>query len=320
MCPRRSTRPIEWLALLALAACGGDDGTLVIGLTSDLRAGSDIDRLEVVMRADGEVASDQSLPLGSSAGKTGFPTELSFEGVGDGDRLTVDLTAYLGERVRLRRHVETEGVEGERRLVRVNLDAECTLRSDEEVQQTGLPSAPACDEAAQTCIDGVCAPAEVPPEAQEPYSDDWPSQAGDVCKPKDAGAPEVIVGQGQSDYLAAEDGVVGQVEAGPQGGHHVWISARIKNLRQRGSITEVGGELVGLGMSVTPLKVIFTLQPDEGDYCKVYGLRFQLDGGGVDIEDLLGEEIVVRVTVTDIDGDAGTGELRMVLSDSVVGG
>jgi hypothetical protein len=192
------------------------------------------------------------------------------------------------------------------------------LRSDAEAQAIGVPSAPTCNESTETCIAGACGSANVPAGDQEPYRDDWPQALGDICKPEDAGAAEVIVGKGQSDYLTAVDYELAQVEAGPQGGHHIWIAARIKNLRRSGSITSVGGEIPALMVSVTPLKVIFTFDPDEGDYCMVYGLRFQLDIDGAEIETLLGAEVKVMVEVTDSDGDSASGERWFTLSDDIL--
>ena len=73
------------------------------------------------------------------------------------------------------------------------------------------------------------------------------------------------------------DGVVAQVEAGPQGGHHIWVAVRMKGLLQSGSITSVTGHFPELDQDVGPFQVIFTFDQDEGGYCKLYGLRFQLD-------------------------------------------
>ncbi len=60
-------------------------------------------------------------------------------------------------------------------------------------------------------------------------------------------------------------------------------------------------------------QVIFTLDPDEGGFCKLAGLRFRLDGERK-IEELLGKVVEVEVTVTDPDGDAGTGRRAVTLS------
>ncbi len=306
-----------FLALLAVAACDTDDdlATVVIGVTSDYMAGSDLTRLDVVMEVDGAVTRETRLPLGASAGRTRFPTELAFEDVPDGAALALTLTGYdANDTVRVVRHVATTAKAGPKRLLRVHLEALCRLEPD----GSSGPSAPTCDEVSETCISGECRAAFVDPAQHEPYVEGWADRFGDVCKPPNAGDPIVIVGKGMSDYFAAEDYEVANVEAGPQGGHHIWIATRIKNLRRSGSITEVGGEFPDLGISVTPLKVIFTMDPDEGGFCKLYGLRFQIDIDGHDVETLLGHDVKVIVTITDSDGAVGTDELWVTLSDAVL--
>lgn len=126
------------------------------------------------------------------------------------------------------------------------------------------------------------------------------------------------VGAGQSDFFAIEDYEIAQIEAGPQGGHHIWVAARLKNLTQSGSITEVGAEIPSLGLSITPLKVIFTFDPDEGGYCKIFGLRLQLDIDGDDIMAMRGQEAKVVMTITDADDDVGSGEKWVTLSDTIL--
>jgi hypothetical protein len=50
----------------------------------------------------------------------------------------------------------------------------------------------------------------------------------------------------------------------------------------------------------------------------VYGLRFQLDIDGAEIETLLGAEVKVMVEVTDSDGDSASGERWFTLSDDIL--
>ena len=125
----------------------------------------------------------------------------------------------------------------------------------------------------------------------------------------------VIVGEGQSDYLPLMDGDTDQVEQGPQGGHHVWVALRAKNLHEEGSITAITGHFPDLGIDVGPFNVIFTQEIDEGGYCKIYGLRFQLDQS-VPIQGLLGHPLDITVTVTDTDDAVGTGKRSVVLSQT----
>lgn len=316
---KRNTLLLWLLAALCLgAACDGSDdprASVIIGVTSDFIAGSDLARLDVVMIADGETVRSDSVPLGASAGRTTFPTELSFDDVADQAALSVTITGYdANDAVKVVRHVETKALSGPTRLVRVHLEALCRLDDSDG----GGPSAPTCNEATETCISGQCRDAFIDPARHEPYAEDWAESFSDACKAPGGGEPIVTVGRGMSDYFAAEDYELAEVEAGPQGGHHIWIATRVKNLHRSGSITEVGGEIPSLGLSLTPLKVIFTMDPDEGGYCKLYGLRFQLDIDGDDINSMLGAEVRVIVTITDSTGDVGQDDLWLTLSDYII--
>lgn len=293
-------------------------GTLVIGLTSDVDVGSDFDRLDITMSIDGQVITQVSRQLASNPPELQFPTELTFTDFADDAVIELDLRGYDSgsDELRVAKHVETRGIaDGAKRLLRVNLEEKCTLWYEDGGSKV---SAPECNETTQTCVSGKCRDAFVHPSKQETYSEKWPSEFSDICKPTGAGAPILIAGEGQSDFYPIEDYAVAQVEAGPQGGHHIWVATRIKNLHQSGSITDVSGEIPELGLDISSLKVIFTMDPDEGGYCKLYGLRFQLDVGGEEIETMLGKELLVKVTITDVSGDVGYDEMWVTLSDDII--
>jgi hypothetical protein len=135
-----------------------------------------------------------------------------------------------------------------------------------------------------------------------------------VCKTVAGATPEVVVGQGQSDYLTLDDLQTVKVEPGPQGGHHIWIAIRMKNLLRSGSRTRLTAVAPSTGTTISPYEVIYTFDPAEGGYCKLYGLRFQLDADGVDYVPLLGHELDVTATVTDETGDSGQGARRVTLA------
>src|SRR5262249_54122041 len=139
-----------------------------------------------------------------------------------------------------------------------------------------------------------------------------------VCKTTLGATPVVVVGEGQSDYLPLTDLQEVRVEAGPQGGHHIWIALMMKNLLRSGSRTTLMAVAPSTGTTITPYEVIYTFDPAEGGYCKLFGLRFQLDAGGVDYVPLLGKELDVTATVTDEAGDSGQGMRRVTLSPTVM--
>jgi hypothetical protein len=280
----------------------------VLGITSDFRAGIDVDRLEAKIDVAG-AASTQTFQLGADKGKVTFPLELPFDSVADGSRIAVTLQGYqLPATFIVERKAATQVVAGQKLLYRVHLEGSCRF------SVAGSLGIMPC--ASGTCINGLCQDPFVPPAKLEPYDPNWPNAIGDICKPVGAGPPEVIVGEGQSDYKPNKDYDVAQVEAGPQGGYHVWVALRTKNLRRSGSVTSVSGEIPELSKTIEPLKVIFTLLPDEGGYCKLYGLRFQLVLGSLDVvKPMLGKKLKITGTVTDKDGAVGKGERWVTLSN-----
>jgi len=301
------------LCVLTTPACSGGGppdsgvGSVVIGLTSDLRVGVDIDSVHVVMHAAGAVVEDRTLSVTSTTAPLALPTELPFTDLPGGTAVDVTLDAFGPGSATIplvSRLAATTIVAGEKLLLLVELDSRC-------VPGPGS-SAPVCA-APQTCVAGVCVTDQVDPTTLPLYTPSWAGGSDDPCKPADAGAPVVIVGQGQADYLPMMNGDTDQVYQGPQGGHHVWVALRAKNLHQSGSITSITGHFPDLNIDVGPFNVIFTMEVDEGGYCKLYGLRFQVDET-VNIDTLLGHPLDMTVTVTDSDNAVGVGLLNVVLS------
>jgi hypothetical protein len=266
-------------------------------VTSELDAGSQLTAVSATLTLDGAPILEREF-----TSDLGFPMELATGEVSADGLVALTLEARRGDEVLLFARAETTVVEGRTLLVRVPLETECV----------GEP----CGDGT-TCVDGECVSSAKDPTELPEYFEGWAGNDGsDRCEPEPGGDPEVILGEGQSNFFPVEPGQVLQVEAGPQGGYHVWIASRIRNLKQGGSITEVTGSFVGLDYSPPPLAIVFSFDPDEGDYCKIYGLRFRLDDPDHPIETLLGEELDLTVTITDSDGDVGTDTERVRLSDS----
>lgn len=316
-------------ALLLTAGCNGDGvppdgsggegggtidpnhGTVIVGITSDLRVGVDINRVHVVMSVGGKVTKEEDLTASSASSPLKLPAELAFEGLAGGVDVAVQLDAYGaggGSSPLTSRSASTKIVAGKKLLFRVTLDSRCVAAPGS--------NAPSCA-APETCIAGACAASAVEPKSLPPYSSTWTNVSNDICKPSGSGAPIVTVGEGQADYLPTMDGVEAQVEAGPQGGHHIWIATRMKGLRKEGSITSVTGRFPELNQDIGPFQVIFTFDQDEGGYCKLYGLRFQLDQA-MAVDQVLGKTLEVQVKITDKEGAIGIGKRTLVLSKELI--
>ena len=158
----------------------------------------------------------------------------------------------------------------------------------------------------------------------EDYAPDWAAAPPDICRPAKHGPPEVVVGTGQTDYAGLADGQVLQLEKGPQGGHHIWIALRMRNLRQSGSTTTITSRIEGdpAAAPVPPASYVFTFDRDEGSYCKLWGLRYQVDVGASDLraeyKRFLGKKLAVTVEVADSTGAKGSGTKIVQLADKLL--
>lgn len=271
---------------------------VVVGVTSDLTTLSSV---AIRMFPDGAEASVQTAT-------PDFPMEMSFPPLEGGQLARVEIEGLdAAGRPVVTRTASTTAVDGVELLLPVSLDSACLYGVD----------GPPCV-APLTCVKGACVDEFIQPESLSPYSPGWATGGStDVCKPG-GGEPIVVVGEGQGDYLPLDDGTVVQVEAGPQGGYHVWIAVRMKHLLRSGSITSLSGVVPELGYEVPEFNVIFTFDQDEGGYCKLYGLRYRLDSELATIEQLLGKTLDVTVRITDKDGAVGVGTKSLTLSPDFI--
>lgn len=264
-------------------------------MRSELVPGPSFTRLDARVLVDGQELVAESFEGASLA----FPLELSTGELEPETPVSVELTAMQGQVAILTKTGSTSVPRDRKVLFELLLESECVAIE--------------CD-AGSTCQDGVCVSDAETSDTLPAYEPDWAGNVGGgVCSP--GGAPEVILGEGQSDFHAVADGDVLQVEAGPQGGYHVWVAARLKNLTQSGSITTVSGRFPTLDYEPEPSIVIFTFDPDEGDYCKIYGLRFRIDDDAHPVEGLLGQSLELTVSITDSNDVTASSSRTVQLSD-----
>lgn len=291
-----------------LVACSSDApvGSLIVGLTGEeLRTTLDVVRVST--KVDG-VAKDLDIKRDAN-GVIPFPSEVPLEGT-PGAQVEVDVVGLAGGAELLKRRAVTV-MPSEKRLLRLTLDGACATFGGVSVTcESGL-----------TCQRGRCVPADVPASALETYDPRWPVNTPDTCRPPNAGAPEMILGKGQTEYGTLADNETLRLERGPQGGHHLWIAIRTKNVKQAGSRTAISAVQPETGMKATPAAFVFTFEPDEGGYCKLYGLRYQVDAGGVlgqAHKPYLGKDLDVTVEVTDIAGTTVKATKRVHIADKLL--
>jgi hypothetical protein len=140
----------------------------------------------------------------------------------------------------------------------------------------------------------------------------------DDCKPTLHGPPEITIGQGQTDYVDIAEGETLQIEKGPQGGYHVWLAVRMKNLLRSGSRTLIEANVVSTGFALQSYEVGFTFDLDEDGFCELHGLRYRIDSDGVDYRTLLGDALDLHVEISDESGSSAGASTRILLSGDVI--
>ena len=326
--PSFSLPPSRVLAL-ALAYAGlspcrfAAPDRLVVGVQSEPMGGL-ITAMHVVVRIDGAVVTDETVrpPHGSRAG---FPQPWESTVTappGSGSQVEVEVDAIgQNEATMLTRLGSTRFASGAPRLLRIPLETRCLVFPPQPTapgKPPGPLSGPTCAPP-MTCILGTCQSGSVPVASLETYAANWPNNAPDRCKPRGGGAPALQIGTGQTDYLPLTSGQTLQAEAGPQGGHHIWIATRMKNLKQTLTTTRIEGAQPGTGLTIPPSTFVFTYAPAEGGYCKLYGLRYQLDNGGIDYKPFLGKPLDVTVTLTDPAGTTVRDTAHIEVASTLVG-
>ncbi len=316
------------LAFTSTSCRQADPSKLVIGIQSDPMGGV-VSALHIRVREGDAVVVDEQVkpPRGS---RVGFPQPwertLSESPTGAaqlGTKVEVEVEAIgdpAAEKPLLQRLASTHFIPGRTALLRVPLETRCIVYPPMPRGASKVPgplSGPACTPPG-TCIMGVCQSSSVPPARLEPYAPNWPTSAPDVCKTGGGGKPDVQIGTGQSYYVPFAKGQVLKAEAGPQGGHHIWIATRMKNLKQAGTTTRISGRQSDTGLTIPPTTLAFTYAPDEGGYCKLYGIRYQLDNEGIDYKPFLGKPLDVTVTVSDPTGTTATATTRVEIAATMI--
>ena len=297
-----------------------DSSTVIVGVQSEELGGA-VSRVHVTATVDGQPKSDETLTL-VNGGPPIFPHEIALVSSNAGAKIEVEIEAFPpsgnsppGQESApvLVRSASSTFVQGQVKLLRLRLEARCLLALG-----VGGVGAPVC-RAPQTCQSGRCADDTVLAGDLEAYEPNWAVDAPDICRPAEHGPPQVIVGTGQTDFSPVTDGQVLQAELGPQRGHHLWIAVRMRNLKQSGSTTTITGVQPGTNIPIPPTSFVFTFDRDEGGYCKLYGLRYQLDNGGIDYKQFLGKPLDVSVEVHDITGTTLKSVAHINVAPTVLG-
>lgn len=290
------------LALLILCSmgCGSEepDAHVVVGLTTDLAVGFDFRRVEVTTKVDGAVTRAESLSY--SSGDLSLPAELLVLPAQDGAEVELSIEAFRGDEGSpvVARRAATRAVSGRSVFLPVSLDEAC---------------AEAACAAGATCVGGACVDPFIDASALGEHDPAWIASAPDACKTPLSGEPVIELGQGESAFAPLQDSEEVPIEAGPQGGHHVWLALRVAGLRQMGSRLTVNGYFPDLALEVLPFSSHITLHRAGDGHCEIYGVRFQVDRG-VSVEEIRGRGIDIEAVLEDPNGDLATAMKRVVIA------
>jgi hypothetical protein len=294
--------PLSRIALLLLGSAGcaseDPDAHVVVGLTTDMAIGFDIRQVESTTKVDGVITRFESLWY--SNGDLSLPAEILIQPTQDGAEVDLSIAAFRdGEASPIvTRRAATRAISGRRLLLPVSLAEACA-------QATCAVGA--------TCMEGACVDPFIAPSALADYDPMWIASAPDACKTPSSGEPAIVVGQGESAFAHLEDSEVVPIEAGPQGGHHVWLALRVTGLRQMGSRLTLGGYFPELAYELPPFILHLTLRRAGEDHCEIYGVRLQVDRG-VPVETIRGQALDIDIHLEDPNGDVATAMKPVVIA------
>jgi hypothetical protein len=328
MAPRRLKMALAIAALpLGLAACPSSEGEeplppeepkVVLGVQAEDFGGL-VNSVRISAKVDGAVLFEQSIAIGPGAPPGGLPKEIELKGAaGAKAEIKVEGFAQGNATAIVSRIANAQLLPSpNKKLLRVNLEARCASLPAAPGTPPSLSCAPPL-----TCVAARCVTSDVRFDDLEDYDPNWASAPPDICRPAKRGPPEVVLGTGQTDYSPVTEGMSMQLEKGPQGGHHLWVAVRMRNLRQSGSITTITSKIEGDPNPVPPAAYVFTFDRDEGAFCKLWGLRYQLDVGAQDLttayKRFLGKRLAVTVEVKDSTGAIGTQTKTVQIADKIL--
>jgi hypothetical protein len=85
-----------------------------------------------------------------------------------------------------------------------------------------------------------------------------------------------------------------------------------------GSTTTITSVQPTTGLKGPETAFVFTFNPDQGGFCKLSGLRYQLDIDGTDYHMFLGQPLDVTVAITDASGATGTGTAHVNIAPTIL--
>jgi hypothetical protein len=294
--------------ILAMACASADAGKTesgartVIGFSTEgYTSTASVNHVRLRVTRGSEVqTTDVDLPLKK--------TELTVRGEGS---VTVELEGYSGavsepsalrwvQRARSPLNRDNSSA----RLLRMGFDPLCVSNAPASVVRCGKE---------ETCARGVCIPMARSSLELEAYDPNWFVPAPDPCRNSALVDADVEIGFGASGYTRFLDGASLALEAGPQGGHHLWIGVKGRNFAQQGTLVSITGRNPDTNALASPAAFVFSLNPESDGRCSVTGLRYQVDTGGLNYREFLGAPFEIKVEMRDRFGAISSATTRIQL-------
>jgi hypothetical protein len=306
------------------SAPAGSGTVIVIGVQSDDLLGY-AQMMHVTTQVNGAAASnDTVLPAGGST-SVSFPWEkhITAPAGGESGTLDVDLGVFDGPNTKssetIKKLAETHFVPSKTMLLRLHLERRCMMFPfPDGPTDSGAPGplqGISCT-SPMTCLNGLCASDVIDTGQLEPYTADWAAHAPESCM-TDGSGPSVVPGIGKTDFGSVTMGQTVQVVTDAEGGHHIWIALRQKNLTQWGSTTTISAVDPQTGVAVHPMSYPYTFDLDQAGYCKLYGVDYQLDNTGIGYTQFLGKPLRLTYKVVDANGATATATADVTVAGAV---
>jgi hypothetical protein len=204
-------------------------------------------------------------------------------------KVEIEVLGMMGESEIVKRWVRTGFEPGHSKLVHVFLQTRCVTLS---LLGGFNEPAPQCT-AAQTCEAGKCIAPDVAASALPDFYADWAKSPPDACVT--SGAPAV-------DTSLAEGSTV-TLERGGQCGHHFYLDLTgMKGLSQWKTVTSITAVMPSVSVAIPSTSVPYVWSKTGTGACELGHLRFQVDTPGHKVEEYLGKDLDVTVTVKDDQG------------------
>jgi hypothetical protein len=273
-------------------------------------AGYSLTSYEIVVKVDGLIAAKESLKPESPAT---FPHETRvLAPVGKtAASVEVTVTGIMNSATVVARRATTRFVQGKAKLGYVFLETRCNTFG----LLGGGDLGPTCSNAGETCVTGKCVSDAI--ELVD-YRADWSKTPPSPCG--NGTTAQLELAQGQDVWSPLPEGSTVSVECGPQGGHHLWMALRMKDLSQSGTKTTFSAVVAGQTTTVPATSYNYVWSPSATGGCELLGVRFQLDVGGAPIDAFLGKPLDIKVEAEDRAGRKAVATKHLNISTNRTGG